>query len=799
MYLFKSLRGRLILATLLIQPLILGLILWSGEGVVQKSLMERIESRRWEQSILLEAALATPMAQGDYGAVSDVLWAAQASEGIDYLVMVDRQGKRLVSANWDHALPLPTLDANLSSALQERKPRLDLAIPIGIGQQRYGELHYGMNLAFLPRVQQELRRQILVIAILGIFLSLALMAWVTLWLTRHLETLATASQELADGKLETLLPEIDDQDLGSLTRAFNRMASTLELRMEELEQAAREQAGLARNLDTERARLQALLGSMRLGLVFITAEQQVAYMNPAFVQLWRLPEALPSPPLAVPQLVEILEQSELLNFSQLNQLFGRDGSQQEFRLKDGRIMTQHGVQVREGAVDEGRLWVFEDITAERQVADRLQFMAERDPLTGLANRHHFEVELQLMAQQHSRHPELRGALLYFDLDEFKTINDTFGHRAGDNVLLKVAGEVGQLIRNGESFARLGGDEFAILAQGADLAGAQALAERVVARVSQVPIEFEGQRLRLTTSLGIALFPLHGDNPEDLVARADAAMYQAKRSGKNGFRIYSPDEDTSGEMLAQLSWRQRIRWALDNDGLVLCFQGVYATADRHLSHLEVLLRMHDPDRPGEWLMPGQFIPAAERNGLILDIDRWVLRAAVAALRDEPRLPALAINLSARSFEAPDLPGYITRVLQQNGVAPQRLLVELTETAALSNIHQTEQFISTLRELGCPVCLDDFGVGFSSFAYLKHLDADVLKIDGMFIRNLPANREDQVFVRAIVEVARGLGKKTVAEFVEDGDTLALLAEFGVDYAQGYFLHRPSTTLPPLGSGA
>ena len=799
MYLFKSLRGRLILATLLIQPLMLGLILWSGEEVVQKNLMERIENRRWEQSILLEAALATPMAQADYGAVSDVLWAAQASEGIDYLVMLDLQGRMLVGANWDSTQALPPPDKDLASVLAQKKNRFDISIPIGIGQQRYGQLQYGMNLSFVARMQDELRRQILVVAGLGVLLTLALTAWITVWLTRHLETLARASGELADGRLETPLPEIEDRDLGRLTRAFNRMARSLEQRLEELAQAAREQAGLARNLDMERARLEALLGSMRLGLVFVTADRQVAYLNPAFVQLWRLPDPPPTPPLALPLLQEALAATRLLNFSQQSSLFAGEGNQLEFHLVDGRTIIQQAFQVREGASEQGRLWVFEDITAERQVADRLKFMAERDPLTGLANRNRFEMELQHLTQQYARHPEVRGALLYFDLDEFKTINDTFGHRAGDNVLLKVAGEVGQLIRDGEIFARLGGDEFAILAQGADLAGARTLAERVVARVSQVPIEFEKRQLRLTASLGIALFPLHGNNPEDLVARADAAMYQAKRSGKNGFRIYSPDEDTSGEMLAQLSWRQRIRWALDTDGLVLCFQGVYATADRHLSHLEVLLRMRDPDRPGEWLMPGQFIPAAERNGLILDIDRWVLRAAVALLRDEPRLPALAINLSARSFEAPDLPAYITRLLQENAVAPQRLLVELTETAALSNIRQTEQFIATLRNLGCPVCLDDFGVGFSSFAYLKHLDADILKIDGMFIRNLPANREDQVFVRAIVEVARGLGKKTVAEFVEDGDTLALLAEFGIDYAQGYFLHRPSTTLPALGSGA
>jgi EAL domain-containing protein (putative c-di-GMP-specific phosphodiesterase class I) len=199
-------------------------------------------------------------------------------------------------------------------------------------------------------------------------------------------------------------------------------------------------------------------------------------------------------------------------------------------------------------------------------------------------------------------------------------------------------------------------------------------------------------------------------------------------------------------------------------------------------------MIDPDDPQALLLPGSFIPAAERTGRIVDIDRWVIRAAIGKLAERPDLPALAVNVSARSFDDPTLARTISSLLEEFHVEPRRLIIELTETAALANIGDSERFIDDLRKLGCTVCLDDFGVGFSSFAYLKHLSADVLKIDGMFIRNLLANREDQVFVRAIVEVARGLGKKTVAEFVGDAPTLALLGEIGVDYAQGYYLSFP-----------
>ena len=242
------------------------------------------------------------------------------------------------------------------------------------------------------------------------------------------------------------------------------------------------------------------------------------------------------------------------------------------------------------------------------------------------------------------------------------------------------------------------------------------------------------------------------------------------------------------MLSQLGWNEKIQAALAEERFVLHFQGVHDTATRAVKHYEALVRMIDPDNPDQLVPPGVFIPAAERTGRIVDIDRWVIRAAIRKLAEMPALSGLAVNISARSFDDPTLSGVISGLLAEFGVAPARLIIELTETSALANIQDSERFIDDLRRLGCTVCLDDFGVGFSSFAYLKHLSADVLKIDGMFIRGLVGNREDQVFVRAIVEVARGLGKKTVAEFVGDAETLAVLAEIGVDYAQGYYLSFP-----------
>jgi len=223
--------------------------------------------------------------------------------------------------------------------------------------------------------------------------------------------------------------------------------------------------------------------------------------------------------------------------------------------------------------------------------------------------------------------------------------------------------------------------------------------------------------------------------------------------------------------------------------------VYDAATGELAHLEVLVRMRDEADTTRLIGPMQFIGYAEKSGKILEIDRWVARESIALLRAQPLLPALAINISARSFDDPSLPAYIAAQLQAAGVAPQRLLVELTETSAVSDLRDAERFIDALRHTGCQVCLDDFGTGFASFAYLKHLKVDVLKIDGLFIRNLTREHDNQVFVRAIIDVARGLGRRTVAEFVESQEVLDMLKTLGVDMVQGYHLDQPQAEHPAL----
>ncbi|HYP67890.1 MAG TPA: EAL domain-containing protein [Thiobacillaceae bacterium] len=553
--------------------------------------------------------------------------------------------------------------------------------------------------------------------------------------------------------------------------------------------------------DQERARLSALLSAMNLGILFVNPEGRVVYHNPAFTRMWMIPEREQLIGLEVNAAIakspgQVVRPDQFSRHLQ-SALATREISDAfEIQMNDGRVITELDYPVKDKDNNFiGHLWIYEDVTRERQTAEQLVYLAERDPLTGLYNRHRFQAELKRVLFECQRH-DTRCAVMFFDLDEFKAINDTFGHRAGDMLLIRIAGEISALVRRNEVFARLGGDEFAILLPNLNDGEAEVLAERVVRAVVQTPFRFEGHNLRLTASLGIAVYPDQAADAEEVVARADIAMYQAKHAGKNTWRVYRADDLGSKETLARLNWNERISHALDRQGFVLHYQGIYYAEDGRLSHLEALVRLADEQQPDQLILPSSFVPLAEKSGRILDIDRWVIREVIRKLAQFPQLKAIAVNVSARSLGEPTLPQYIADQLRELQVEPRRLMVELTETDAVADLHDTQRLIDALRLMGCGVCLDDFGTGFSSFAYLKHFDADILKIDGLFIRDLHHHPDNQVFVQAIVKIARGLGKRVIAEYVENGEALEMLKSFGVDLVQGYYLDRPVADHPGFG---
>ena len=930
---FRSLRFKLVLGSIVVEFLMLSRLVGNSERLMENALVEQAQLRLDEIKPLLNASLATALAQRDFGAMEEVLSQVRRDKGIVYLVLIDNTGKTVASEGWPKAQALPLPDTSLGVEDEDSPGRFDTVIPITLEGQEYGKLYLGISTTFLTEGKAAIVRQGRLIASVEVLLSFVILALLGYWLTRHLGVLTRATAEVAAGKFDINLPVKADDEVGQLTIAFNAMAAAIRARVEEISESQAKfhaiadytygwenwigadgkmvwvnssveriigytphecmrmdgfplsivieedlakastafqdaiRGGVGKNFEfrvrhkcgtllwmaadwqpiygkrgeflgvrssirdisdqknaelnlyaamtdlrqsEERqrhyliqsrdahARLVSLLSAMNTGILFVGPDNRVMYYNPAFLRIWTIRDET--------ELVGV-EAAEVIKRS-ANMLSQPDNSSKnilqvydtheisdsfEVTMADGRVVTQlsYPVHDQEGRLI-GRLWVYEDITRERQTAEQLIYLAERDSLTGLCNRHRFQEEMGRTLAEADRRV-IRGALLFFDLDEFKYINDTFGHRAGDAMLIRIAGEVGALVRRNEIFSRLGGDEFAILVPDVTQEQAQALAERVIRAISQIPFRFEGQNLRLTTSLGIALYPQHAANGEELIAHADAAMYQAKDAGKNTWRIYRPERDASREMVNRMTWNDRITHSLENGLLRLHFQGVYHARGGIRSHMEVLVRMLDKDSLDQIILPSHFIPFAEKSGKVLDIDRWVVRESIALLASSIDFPALAVNISGRSFDEPSLPQYIAEQLARAKVAPNRLHVELTETSAVSDLHDAQRFIEALRQTGCKVCLDDFGAGFSSFSYLKHLKVDILKIDGMFIRNLTNDRDNQVFVKAIVDVARGLHKKTIAESVEDAETLAMLQDFGVDMVQGYYLDMPKDDHP------
>ena len=428
----------------------------------------------------------------------------------------------------------------------------------------------------------------------------------------------------------------------------------------------------------------------------------------------------------------------------------------------------------------------QDISERKALSARLDYLMDHDLLTGLFNRRRFDQELMQQVERAARYGS-GGAVLMMDLDHFKQVNDSFGHKAGDDLLRAIAGELRHRARKTDVLARLSGDEFALLLPQADLEEASVVAEALVKAVRQHMATLGEKTIRMTASVGVALF---GDlSYAELLAYADQAMYEAKESGRDRMAVYRPGADHR-RRTARLDEAERLRKGLAEDRLVLHAQPILNLSSGKIAQYELLVRLWD-DAAGEILMPGAFLYVAERFDMIQAIDRWVVRQAIGLIAEHAAAGSellLEINLSGKSIGDRDLAAFTERLLAEAGIDPSSLIFELTETAAIANLEDAQRFAHRLRGLGCRFALDDFGSGFGSFYYLKHLPFDYIKIDGDFVRGLPGSPTDQLVVQALVTIAQGMGKETIAEFVTDQATVALLEEAGVDYAQGFHISRP-----------
>jgi diguanylate cyclase (GGDEF)-like protein/PAS domain S-box-containing protein len=431
-----------------------------------------------------------------------------------------------------------------------------------------------------------------------------------------------------------------------------------------------------------------------------------------------------------------------------------------------------------------------DLSERHALEERLHYLANHDSLTGLLNRRELERLLQASLSQGSG--QAFSHLLCLDLDQFKQVNDLCGHAAGDQLLRQLANHLQRQLPNDAVLARLGGDEFAILLHNVEDSAALAQAEQLRQCVEQFVFTWAGRPFRLQASIGLLQLSAAISDWQTALSWADSASQQAKHLGRNQVQQFNPDDGALLEHQRQLQWLTRLREAIDQDHFELFYQPVVALqGPAEGLRYEVLLRYRDP-QSGEWISPGQFLGAAERYGLLGAIDRWVLLHLLQWLADNPlhlaQLAQVNINLTASALLSGDFHRLLTSELQRLGIPAHKLCIEVTEMVALGELGVSAQWIEYLRAQGLKVALDDFGSGFASYAYLRHLPLDILKIDGSFIQGIEHDPINQAMVGSMHQIARQLGLSTVAEFVENQATLDCVRGLGVDYAQGYCIARP-----------
>ncbi len=461
----------------------------------------------------------------------------------------------------------------------------------------------------------------------------------------------------------------------------------------------------------------------------------------------------------------------------------------EFRLKnkyDEELWVEARFEITHSEESNNRSisGTIDNVTARKKAQRDLEYLAMHDGLTGLFNRHYFETELKQFTATAAR-GNGPHSLLYVDLDHFKIINDTLGHHHGDVVLKNISSLIETRLRDSDILSRIGGDEFALLLPNTDQQVALTIAEGICTLLDNYQCKIENQIFRVNCSIGISEISGKEAIAEEYMKQADIALYAAKKQGRNLAHIYATDDSHSKELQASLEWARKLQQAVADDNLILYFQPVINISTRKTIYHEALVRLTLDDKI---ITPGEFIPSLEREGGMSLLDRQVIGKAIKYLADHQQLSKIAINLSAQGFSDERLVPIIKEKLESHNVDGTRIIFELTESASLSNINATQQIISRIIELGCEFSIDDFGTGFSTFNYLKQLPAQSVKIDGSFVVDLASNPVDRALVKAIYEVATALGKKTVAEFVENEKTLEILQQIGVTYAQGFHLGKP-----------
>jgi len=553
----------------------------------------------------------------------------------------------------------------------------------------------------------------------------------------------------------------------------------------------------------EKERAQVTLSSIGDGVISADLNGNIEYMNNVAEEStgWKLEDAHGKP---VPKVLKIIDEKSLESPDNPALQCLKEGSSTTLSghlLLIHRHRNQHmSIEVNASPIRDsdgeisGVVLVFHDVTELRGLARKMSYQATHDSLTGLMNRREFENLINSTLEK-ARRDDTRHALVYMDLDNFKVVNDTCGHTAGDELLKQLTIKLRTELREADTLARLGGDEFGILLEGCSIENAIEPAENIRQVVENFRFVWDNKSFRAGASFGLAPITAESGTLTDAMSAADSACYVAKDQGRNRIHVFEPSDQALTERRGQMQWVQRLQGVLEDGRFRLYFQPIAKLVRNHDEkpkvHGEILLRMLDDDN--EVVGPGSFIPSAERYNLMPAIDRWVIENTFKMMsldrkQIEEKVSTCCINLSGQSLSDDRFLDFVIEKIEGMNINPKLLCFEITETAVIANLCTASKLIASLREMGCRFALDDFGVGLSSFGYLKTLPVDYLKLDGSFIQNMVNDSTDRAMVEAINDIGHTMNIRTIAEFVENAETLDALREIGVDYAQGFMVARP-----------
>ena len=788
---FHSLRTRLVIVSILIEVTMLGLLIANSLRLMTDVMEERTEARLQTVSPLLNASLGARLFERDHASINEILQQLVHSSiaELDYIVVYDDKNVSYAQAGKVDAANLPAIDQNIGQSLNDLV--YDTSIPITLGGETVGYARYGLSLASYMASKDNILRQSLMIAGAEILFTLLALGLAGYLLTRHIRTLLVATRKISGGDYDLHIPVTSRDEIGLLARNFNSMTEAIRNRIAALHQS--EQA-----LHEEKERAEVTLHSIGDGVITTDLEGRVRYLNPVAETLtgcaqaeavgkpietvYRIQDQATGSPLANSARLCLAEDTVIsgVNLAQLvsadDRLYAVEETAAPIRGKAGKTI--------------GAVLVFHDVTEARETSRKLGYQATHDALTGLINRREFERQVE-DALRDAKENDTNHAFCYMDLDQFKVVNDTCGHSAGDGLLIELATMLRHRVRETDTVARLGGDEFGILMRNLPLNEARALAEDIRNRVRDYRYLWEGKTFEVGISIGVVPIRPNTVAVADIFSNADIACFVAKDKGRNQIHVSSLDDVEQARRHLEMQWSVRIPSALENDRFVLHCQKIYPldASSVEAPRCELLVRMLEED--GSLILPGRLIPAAERFRHMPEIDRWVIHNALQLIARHGAtmgLAAYAINLSGQSLGQEDLLDFVKREILRSGVRPGLITFEITETAAIRNVSHAARFMTELKKMGCQFALDDFGSGLSSFGYLKMLPVDYLKIDGSFVRNMVHHEHDHSIVVAITQIAKTLKIACVAEFIEDEATLLALKEIGVDYGQGFHLHRP-----------